>query len=41
MKGYVFKDDKGYWWARYTYADHEKQRKYVKRRAKVNTWDDA
>jgi integrase len=41
MKGYVFKDDKGYWWARFTYTDQNKRRRYVKRRAKVNTEDGA
>lgn len=32
---------KRYWWARHTYTDHDKQRRYVKRRAKVNTEDGA
>jgi site-specific recombinase XerD len=41
MKGYVFKDLRGNWWARYTYTDHEKHRRYVKRRAKVNTEEGA
>jgi integrase len=41
MKGYVFKDKKEDWWARYTYTDYEKHRRYVKRRAKVNTEEGA
>jgi hypothetical protein len=41
MKGYIFKDEKGYWWARFTYTDQNKNRRYVKRRAEVNTEDGA
>jgi integrase len=37
MKGYVFQNKRGDWVARFTYTDQNEQRRYVKRRATVNT----
>ena len=37
MKGYVYQDSNNNWRARFTYTDQNKQRRYVKRREKINT----